>query len=239
MKSKSCLLIEDDELSVQLIESYIQKIPYIHLEGVCSSYADAYALITQQKFDFILLDVLLNDPTHLTGLDLLRTVPSLPPVVVITSTAEFAVDSYEIGKAVDFLLKPFDFSRFVIAINRALNIQNADNQLLTNDFIFLKMGRRFQRFELEEIDYIEAYGIYVKVIVGGIPHVVNDLISNLEATLSRKKFMRVHKSYIVNLSKVVGFDHNKLYIKNGSVPIGISYKEKLDVFLRLFDEKAS
>jgi DNA-binding LytR/AlgR family response regulator len=234
MEKKSCLLVDDDPLFAKLIEEYCEKIPYVYIAKTCTTYAETVSALTASTVDFILLDIRLKDPHELTGFDLLRTVPKLPPVVIVTSSPEYAIESYAIGSPVDFLLKPFDFNRFLVAVNRALNIITKNEQLIDDHFVFLKIGRRFQRFHIEEIDYVEAYGIYTKVIVNGVPHVVNDTISNLEDSLSVKKFIRVHKSYIVSLNKVVGFDHNKLYLKNGAVPIGISYKPKLQGFLRLF-----
>lgn len=237
MEKKSCLLVDDDPQFATLIEDYCKKIPYIYVAKICASYAEAIIEISKQAFDFILLDIRLADSHGLTGLDLLKTVPTLPPVIIVTSSPEYAINSYEIGTPVDFLLKPFDFSRFLVGVNRALHIHTKNDQLMDENYIFLKMGRRFQRFNVEEIDYIEAYGIYCKVFANSIPHVVNETISNLEEILSIKKFIRVHKSYIISFSKVTGFDHNKLYLKSGAVPIGISYKPKLQSFLRLFSSE--
>ncbi len=237
MEKKSCLLIDDDTHFTKLIEGYIEKIPYLHLAKVCGTNAKAVSELSSNSIDFMLLDIRLADPHGLTGFDLIRTMPKLPPVIIVTSSPEYAINSYEIGTPIDFLLKPFEFNRFLLAVNRALNIQTKNEQLIDEHFIFLKMGRRFQRFHIDEIDFVEAYGIYSKVMVNGVPHVVNDAISNLEETLSLKKFLRVHKSYIVSLNKVVGFDHNKLCLKNGVVPIGISYKPKLQGFLRLFNNE--
>lgn len=234
MKIKNCLIIEDDLAFVEVLKDYIGKIPFIEVAGHCSNYSEAVAFLLSNQVDFILLDILLNDAANLTGFDLLRTQQNMPPTIIISSSPTFAVESYNIGMAKDFLAKPFDFNRFLLAIGRVLGRQ-LDNKLLTDDTsIFLKMGRRFQRFELDDIDYIEAYGIYAKVISLGETHVVNDIISNLEECLDARMFRRVHKSYIVNLTKITGFDHNNLFLQKGSVPIGISYKPKLEELLQLF-----
>ncbi len=238
MKVRQCLIIEDDPICADTIKSYLNRLPFFKVVGTYNSYFEAINFITQSQIDLIFLDVILNDSQNdkFTGLDILRTIPNLPATIMMSSYPEFAVESYNIGKSTDYLLKPFNFDRFLLAVNRVLSLNMVQQRLIDEEYIFLKMGRRFQRFNLDDIDYFEAYGIYLKVIVNGIPHVVNDTISGLNERLDVKRFIRVHKSYIVNIQKINGFDHNNLYLKNGKVPIGISYKSQLEGLLRLFDK---
>jgi DNA-binding LytR/AlgR family response regulator len=241
MINRQCLIIEDSISSVAILKEYLSLLPFFQVANVCDNYAQAIAFLSNHQVDLIFLDIQLanKEGEHFTGFDVLQTFSTLPPVIITSSHAGFAIESYRIGKAVDFLVKPFDYDRFLIAINRALNLKMTTNRLLDDEYVFLKMGRKFQRFELADIDYFEAYGIYLKVFVKGMPHVVNDTISAISETLSPKRFMRVHKSYIVNINKINGFDHNNLYLLNGKVPIGISYKPQLDGLLRLFDKLES
>jgi DNA-binding LytR/AlgR family response regulator len=234
MKTITCLIVEDDSCFVEHLSKQIEALSYIKIIGVCKNYDEILLAISSQKVDFILLDIKLESADGLDGLDLLQQNVQLPPVIIISSHPEYAIESYNIGKAKDFLVKPFDNRRLLIAINRALGGPAENNQFFGDNSVFFKMGRRFQRFDIDDIDYFEGYGIYTKVMCQGVPHVINDSLTNLETSLNVKNFMRVHKSYIINLNKLVGFDHNKLYLKNGSVPIGVSYKPKLESLLRLF-----
>ncbi|MBB3842258.1 DNA-binding LytR/AlgR family response regulator [Runella defluvii] len=238
MQIVSCLIVDDDTTFVQELSTQLEKLAFIKIVGSCKTYSETVMALKSTSINLIFLDINLESSEGLNGFDLLRQFPHLPPVVIVTNTPDYAVESYAIGIAKDFLVKPFDLRRLVLAINRAIDTDIESGQLIDAKNIFLKMGRKFQRFCIDEIDYFEGYGIYAKVITqDGITHVINDSLTELEAMLEEKKFMRVHKSYIINLNKLTGFDHNKLYLKNVSVPIGSSYKGRLDRLLRLFDNE--
>ncbi len=239
MNNKQCLIIEDDSASAFVLKEYLSRLPFFSVAGICKSYTETLEFLFKQPLDLVFLDIELSSDSvnpQLSGLDILTTVPNLPPVIIISNHVNYAAESYRIGKAVDYIVKPFDFERFLIAVNRALNLTMTTKHLADEEYIFLKMGRKFQRFELSHIDYFEAYGIYLKVIVDGVAHVVNDTVSALAERMDTQRFMRVHKSYIINIKKIVGFDHNHLFLQNGKVPIGISYKPHLSGLLRLFDK---
>ncbi len=237
MQIISCLIVDDDDVFVKTLTEQIEKLPFIKVAASCKTYGETLAALKSQSIDVILLDVNLESADGLNGFDLLRQYPTLPPVVVISNTPEHAVESYNIGKAKDFMVKPIDTRRLLLAFNRALDTDLGNGSMFDKNSVFLKMGRKFQRFDLDEIDYIEGYGIYAKVMCNNFSHVVNDSLVNLETILDAKKFMRVHKSYIINLNKLIGFEHNKLFLKNGAVPIGSSYKARLEGLLRLFDNQ--
>lgn len=238
MQLISCLIVDDDAGFVQDLAGQLKKLAFIKVTGSCKTYGETLMALKSNSIDLLFLDINLESTDGLNGFDLLRQHPHLPPVVIMSNTPDYAVESYNIGIAKDFLVKPIDIRRLVLAINRALEADVESGQLVDSKSIFLKMGRKFQRFCIDEIDYFEGYGIYAKVVTQeGITHVINDSLTDLENMLEGKKFMRVHKSFIINLNKLTGFDHNKLYLKNASVPIGSSYKGKLEGLLRLFDNE--
>jgi len=235
MRIVSCLIVDDDTVFVQHLSEQLEKLSFIKVVGVCKTYGEAVIALKSNTIDLVFLDINLESSDDLNGFDLLRQYFNLPPVVIVSSLPDHAIESYTIGKAKDFLVKPIDIRRLTLAINRALDTDIESRQLIDNKSVFLKMGRKFQRFCVDEIDYFEGYGIYAKVITqDATTHVVNDSLTDLENMLEGKKFMRVHKSYIINLNKLTGFDHNKLYLKNASMPIGSSYKPKLEGLFRLF-----
>lgn len=233
MNLRRCLIVEDSEPFSLLIESYLKRIPLIQSVKTCTNYYEAVDILSSEKINLVFLDINLPE---VSGLNLLRTFPNLPPTILITSESEYAVESYEIGRAVDFLLKPFDYDRFVLAVNRALSINLSNTSYKDIDFIFLKMGRTLQRFHLNEIDYVEAYTIYSKIIYNGTPYIVNETISGLENQLESNQFVRVHKSYIVNIKKVTSIDSKYLWLDKKPIPMGKSYKPNFEGFLRLFDK---
>lgn len=238
MQFISCLIVDDDDTFVKDMSEQLEKLAFVKVTGRCKTYGEILLALKANSIDLLFLDINLESADGLNGFDLLRQSPHLPPVVIVSNTPDHAIESYTIGIAKDFLVKPIDIRRLVLAINRALETDVESGQLVDSKSIFLKMGRKFQRFCIDEIDYFEGYGIYTKVITQeGITHVINDSLTDLDNMLEGKKFMRVHKSYIINLNKLTGFDHNKLYLKNASVPIGSSYKGKLEGLLRLFDNE--
>jgi DNA-binding LytR/AlgR family response regulator len=240
MLVRKCCIVEDDEAAVEDLKNNLSRLPFFQIVGVCKNYEEAISLLHTQTVDLLFLDIELGttqDDDTLTGLDILRTLPNPPAVIVISNHDKYAVESFDINTIVDYLTKPIEYKRFLRAINRALDTNLQPHHLLDKSYMFLKMGRKFQRFNFDEIDYFETYGIYMKVYANGQSFVVNDSISALLERLDGSKFMRVHKSYIVNIQKINGFDANSLILHTGNhIPIGVSYKGKLEGLLRLFDK---
>lgn len=232
MKSKSCLILDDSEADANYLKQQLTLLPFFDSLSVSSSIEEALGLLATQRVDLLFLDVKLNGQS---GLQLLKHYSELPPVIITSAYPEYAIDSYEIGKTVDYLLKPFSYERLLISINRALSIQISSGSMAEIDFIFLKMGRKIQRFEFKSIDYVEAYGIYSKVISDGQVRTVNERLVTLTDLLPSKLFMRVHKSYVINITKITSFDRNYLWLGQLKIPIGISFRPRLEGLLRLFD----
>lgn len=235
MISLNCLLVEDDNIFITYFLNQITNIPFIKVVKICKSYADTLTAIREESnIDFIILDIFLESTDGLNGFDILRHNKKLPPVIIISHAPENAIESYNIGIAKDFIIKPFDNDRLLLAINRAME-KTIENKLsIDNNSMFFKMGRQYQKYNLDDIDYFEGYGIYTKVILNEGTEIINETLSFLEKALDSKQFMRVHKSFIINLSKLEGFDTNNLFLKNGTVPIGISYKQNVSSLLRIY-----
>lgn len=235
MKIVNCILVEDDHNFVELFKKQIESIPFLNLVQHCSTYSETLMTLKSEPIDLIFLDIFLNSVDGLTGFDILKLQEKLPPVIILTSSLEMAVESYHIGKAKDFLLKPFDLQRLLLAINRAIDYMPESNILFEDKSIFFKKGRMYQRFELDDICYFEGCGIYTKVVSTEDSQIINDTLSRLEGLLESRQFTRVHKSYLINMNKITGFSNNKFYLKSIEIPIGISYKKKLEVLFKLFD----
>jgi DNA-binding LytR/AlgR family response regulator len=154
---------------------------------------------------------------------------------------EFAIDTYEINSIVDFIKKPVNEERLIKAIDKALNRHQTSNSMIEKNYAFIKIGRQAMKFDFEDIDFINAFGIYSKIYTENKSTVVNESIATLEEVLPSKIFRRIHKSYIVNVSKVTGYDHKSIFINDVVLPIGFSYKKILtssfSSFRRLYSNK--
>ena len=232
MITKKYIIVDDLAPDVEYLRRYLTNLPFLEYIGCCSSVGEAMGLLAGEKIDLIFLDVNLMSGS---GLSLLKTGTDLPPVIVISAHTEYALECYEIGKAVDYLLKPYTYERLLVAVNRAVSMHVAQGNVVNEEFIFLKMGRKIQRFEYQAVDYVEAYGAYSKVFCRGQLYVVNERLASLTELLPSRFFLRVHKSFIINLNKIISFDRNHLFLPQVKIPIGISFRPKLEGLLRLFD----
>ncbi|GAB3910191.1 LytTR family DNA-binding domain-containing protein [Larkinella knui] len=234
MKYRQCLIVEDCDSAVTILQEYLARLPFFMPPQVCGTVREATTLLQQQQFDLILLDVNLPDQM---GLDLLHSFPRTLPVIITTSAIEFAVDSYDLDVA-DYLLKPFTFSRFTRAVNRALGVQVGQNSLTEEQFIFLKVGHAMQRFDYNDIEYVQAFGTYCKVFINQKMIVVNEIISQMETLLPKHRFLRIHKSYLLNLSKISSYNYRTIFVGSAKIPLGASYRDKFEGFLNLLDKKS-
>ncbi|GAB3960841.1 LytTR family DNA-binding domain-containing protein [Spirosoma harenae] len=232
IKEKRYLIVDDSQSDAEHLKQTLAHLSFLELAGICSTIEETIHLLSFEKIDLIFLDINL---TNQSGLNLLRLNKNLPPVIITSSHSNYALESYEIGKTVDYLLKPFTYERLLVALNRALSTRLTADSAAKDSFIFLKIGRKIQRFNFSAIEYIEAYGIYSKVISQVQFHVVNERLSTLTDLLLPRQFVRVHKSYLVNISKITSYDRNHLWLGQAKIPIGISFRHKLEGLLRIFD----
>ena len=232
MISKKYIVVDDSAADVEYLRQHLANLPFLEFAGCASTVGEAMGMLAGEKIDLVFLDVNLKGAS---GLSLLKTGVALPPVIIISAHTQYALECYEIGKVVDYLLKPYTYERLLVAVNRAVSLQVAQENVVNEEFIFLKMGRKIQRFEYQSVDYVEAYGAYSKVFCRGQLYVVNERLASLTELLPSRFFLRVHKSFIINLSKIISFDRNHLFLPQIKIPIGISFRPRLEGLLRLFD----
>lgn len=232
MKVRYYLIVDDASPDAVQLESQLTKFPFFHRADIVPTIESAIDVLSRQPIDVIFLDIKLNDQS---GLTLLKTALELPPIIITSAYPEYAVESYEIGKTADYLLKPFTHERLQIALNRALHLQRTADNFVDIDAIFLKIGRKIQRFKFDAIDYVEAFGIYSKVYVGGQMYVVNERFSTLTTSLPANLFIRVHKSYIIHIGKITSYDRHNLWLQQTKIPIGISFRSRLEGLMMLFN----
>lgn len=232
MKVNQYLVIDDSEEDILHLSHLLDKFSFFRLVKGVSTVEEAIQIFTVQPIDVIFLDVRL---AHQSGLTLLKASVNLPPVIIISAYPEYAIDSYEIGKAADYIVKPYTEERLHIALTRALQFQSNAGGIMAVNAVFLKMGRKVQRFDFPAIDYVEALGIYAKVFIGDQMNLVNARLVTLTKLLPPRLFMRVHKSYIINVNKITSYDRNNIWLGKTKIPIGVSYRSRLEGLLSLFE----
>lgn len=234
-KRYNCLIVDDEQLARTLLSAYIDKIPHLNIIGSCKSPLEAMNILRNESVDILLLDIQMPE---LSGMDLLKVISDPPAVIFTTAYSEYAVSSYELN-AVDYLLKPFAFDRFLKAINKA--IENVDLKKGQSDSveqsaeenIFIKGDQKTYKVKPESILYIEGLKEYVSFYIKDLDRIISlHSLTKLESELSKYNFMRVHRSYIVNLNNITAFERHSLWIDKKEIPIGKTYrdavKEKLN-----------
>lgn len=236
----SCLAIDDEPLALKQLATYIQKIPFLQLAGECHSALEARQIMENELIDAIFIDINMPD---LSGMEFVRQL-ALPPIIVFTTAyAEYAVESYKVD-AVDYLLKPFgldDFRRAAEKVKKVYELQQtlpstspivsipAGEVVEGNTSLFLKTEHRMVRISVDDIRYVEGMSEYVKFFFDSQkPITVLLSMKKLEEQLPAY-FMRIHRSYIVNLNKIQEVNKNRVIIDPSSyLPIGDLYRERFN-----------
>jgi two-component system, LytTR family, response regulator len=230
-----CIIIDDEPLALGLIESYIKKIPYLQLMGSFEDPFRALMLLKDQQIDLLFLDINMPD---ISGMEFFKSIKNPPQVIFITAYDQFAVQGFEL-QAIDYLLKPVSFQRFLLASDRALEhfrtrtktIPASPQPANPAEFIFIKSEHNVIKLLLRDIHFIEGYKDYVKIYTSDArPILTITTFKSLEQILPAHTFIRIHKSFIISIEKIISFRNGKVLVKDKHIPIGESYKE-------LFQEK--
>ena len=230
-----CLAIDDEPLALRQLSTYIGKVPFLQLVASCQSALDASAILADQDIDAIFIDINMPD---LNGMDFVRSLQNPPIVVFTTAYSEYAVEGYKVD-AVDYLLKPFGLADVLKAaekVKRQYDLLHADNvsSIDADDAIFIKSDYKVQRIPVSNIVSIEGMGEYIKIYVSGQakPSVVLMSMKKMDERLADRHFMRVHKSYIINLACISEMTKTRITMTNGQeIPIGDSYRNAFTEYI--------
>ncbi len=234
MTTKRCLVLDDEQHSVNILTEYIEKTPNLSLISALKNPIDAIPLIQSEQIDIAFIDVQMP---NLTGLQFLKLLNKNTKVVLCTAYSEYAIDGYELN-VIDYLLKPISFDRFLRSIqkieeNNSPTIQNkaSDND---DNYIFVKAESKgkFIKINLKDILFIEGLGNYQKIQLIDSQVVCQLKMKNLEEQLAAYGFVRVHKSFLVPLHKINQIEGNKIQIGFQKIPIGDNFKEELFTVLK-------
>lgn len=215
-----------------VLRRYIEKISILHLTGECSNAIDALVFLQSNAVDLIFLDIRMPE---LLGTEFVQSLQNPPKIVFTTAYKEYALDGFELD-AVDYLLKPVRFERFLKAVNKAfpkIEEQVHDQPLpdkdrsMGNDFIYLRVDRKLVKILLADIIYIESIRDYIKVHTQSKIYLTRQTISSIEAMLCGSEFIRIHRSYIISFSKVKSFTNELVEVGNTELPIGKLYRNSV------------
>jgi DNA-binding LytR/AlgR family response regulator len=225
MKLK-CLIVDDEPLAQRVLEKYVSELPGLELIGKCSDAIEAMEVLQEKDVDLIFLDI--NMP-RLSGINFLKTYKNPPMVVITTAYTEYALESYELN-VLDYLKKPFSFERFLQAVQKAEEkmkggVEPQETEKDEREFIFVKANKKTINISLDSILYVEALGDYVKIFTHDGHIVTYQSLKGIERLLPSQKFYRIHKSYIVSLSKIKSIEGNMVHMEKGTIPIGNNYKQ--------------
>lgn len=228
-QTATCIIIDDEPMARDVIRRYVEQTPTLVLRGEFGNAIEACIFLQEQPVDVIFLDIQMP---QLTGTEFVRSLRKVPKVIFTTAHKEYAHEGFELD-VTDYLLKPVRFDRFLKAVNKALQQKGGDSapSLVTseepktaNSFIYLRVDRKMIKVLLDDILYIESDKDYVKLYTQKGHVITRQTIASVDAMLSAKQFVRIHRSYIVSLDKIKSFTNETVEIGNKELPISKLYR---------------
>lgn len=237
MTSKiKCIIIDDEPIGREIIENFVSQINYLDMVASCEDAFEAMDILQSQPIDLVFSDIQMP---KINGLELIRSLPSPPLVIFITAHEKFAVEGFNAG-AIDYLLKPVSFDRFLKAVNKGRqqielrNAQAASANAESQEYIFIKADNKLNKIQFKDILYIEAVKDYIKIYTGENYMLTYYTMKAIEEKLPAGKFIRIHHSFIVQLNAVKSLMGNTVELLNGvSLPVSKSHKDDLLAALQI------
>jgi len=231
------LIVDDEPHAIAVLEKYLAQFNQMELVGKCSDSIQAFQLLQQKPVDLMFLDIKMPG---IKGTDLLRSLKNPPRVIFTTAYSEYALEGFELN-AVDYLLKPISFERFLRAVDKIYQLaESRHNPMITHEipasdhetFIYLKVERKTIKVNVNDILWIESLRDYVKVVIKDQVYITRQKISILEEMLPENKFVRIHRSFIVALGKIDSFYSYSIEVAGHELPIGRNYKQDVQKKLK-------
>ncbi len=233
MEKYKVIIVEDEPPAINILKNFIQRLPHLELRGEFREATSAGRHLQHEEINIMFLDIHLPE---LKGLDFLRTLTTRPTVILTTAYHQYAIDGFELG-VTDYLLKPFSFDRFLLAVNKAIKEIKANEVLArrsvaANDFLFLTIDRRKVKVPFDDILYVESSRESVKIITTKASYFSRITTSELEKMLPAQRFKRIQRSFIVALDKIDAFSKEYVEINGKRIPIGIAFRKDMTYFTK-------
>ena len=229
-----CIAIDDEPLALQLVQEYCAKISFLKLEKTFTNTDEAIAFMQSNPVDLLFLDIQMPD---ITGIQFYKGLSEKPPVIFTTAYKDFAVEGFNVD-AVDYLLKPFEYDRFLKACYKAKEyIEFLSSQEVQLNSLFIKVNYEIMKINLKDIDLIEALDDYIKIYIKPNPVLTLMTLKSIQEKLPHRDFVRIHRSFIIPIAKIEKFSKSKVWIAGKEIPIGSSYSSVYDQLLEISKTK--
>lgn len=227
-KTISCIIVDDEAIAREIIVTHLSKIDNIEVVAQCKNAIEAFNFISNNTVDLVFLDI--NMP-EISGIAFAKSIKKDIKVIFTTAYRDYAVEGFDL-QAVDYLLKPIAFERLLKAVNRYFEVNSESKDVETeitdiNNFIFVRSNRRMLKVDFDTILYIESFSDYIKIHQGSEIIVTRETITAIEAKLPKQQFIRIHRSYIVCISKIQSFTNEDITVNRKALPISRSYKKEV------------
>ena len=229
MTKTNCLIVDDEPIARDIIKNYCGHLEHLNVVASCGNALEAKAVLQEQLVDIMFLDI--NMPV-MDGISFVKTMRNPPQIIFTTAYKEYALDAFDLA-ACDYLLKPFSFDRFLVAVDKALERLPGRQAVIIKEpapaenFIFIKTDGRIYKIYHDDLLYAEAQGNYTRIVTATGVLLPKMPFSSLEELLPGSLFLRTHRSYLINKSKIGHIEGNRVFINNTEIPIGTNYKESL------------
>lgn len=220
----NCLVIDDEPLALQLLEDFINKTPYLKLCGKFEEPLQALSVLESGNIDILFLDIKMPD---ISGIDFYRSLANKPEVIFTTAYSEYAIDGFEL-KAMDYLVKPISFEKFITACNRVKDFIELKNQKdRGKEFFFINVAHKMHKIFYDDILYLEGYKDYTKLylVSSNNPLLILHNLKYFEDLLDKKQFIRIHRSYMVSLRRISTASRKAVTINNNTLPVSDNYRD--------------
>ena len=221
MSTLRCVAVDDEPRALQVVQRHAERTPFLDLIATFADPVEALSYLNAHEVDVLFIDVNIPD---LDGLSLVRQLKQVPLLIFTTAHSEYAVESYEV-EAVDFLLKPFDYPRFLQAASKAKDRIQVDASPQT-DFLFVNTGTQKQRIMLDELRFLEGEGNYVKYTTASASYLVRTSIKQALSTLPADQFVQIHRSFVVALRHIDKIEDHYVFIGTSHFPVGATYRSE-------------
>lgn len=219
-----CLIVDDDELSCLNLQRLCKKVDDLEVVAICNDGFEAINILKNKQVDFIFLDIIMPE---LSGMDMVKSIPNLPPVIFTTGRDDMAVEAFE-NEIIDYLVKPIELPRFLKSYNRVRNYISNKNSESEKTEIYVRSGGKLVRIGFSDVLLIETLDDYVVFkMENGNSHVVHSTLKNMAVKLEGTTFLKIHRSYIVNISKIDSIEEGFVKITDSLIPISRLHKQEL------------
>jgi len=226
MKKIRCIIVDDEPVARKIIREFVEQVSFLELAGEFETAIKAAVFITNEKTDLVFLDI---EMPKLSGLEWLKKSAVKQMVILTTAFPKYALEGYELD-IVDYLLKPISFNRFLKAVQKAkelAELRNANYGQSMLSWLFVRTEKRIEKIELEDVLYIESTGNYVSIFTANKKIIAYLTLKGLEAQLPAGKFIKIHQSFIVSISKISAIEGNQVKIAGTALPIGRNYRDSV------------